>query len=595
MKNRLTRGNLLATIKELKKHPRPKVANPVPASVQAIVPASNPQPKKSKELARAIAQRRAILSGASSWLYSLSAVESELFDRLTTLQDFRIPYEGEPHGDLFVHWFYRERNIDRLSKCEIFHLNMLQYFNALDKVEVIHIRCASTVGLTDAMKNAIAILSKGKATVDFKIVPQARSWEHDTIKEAVEFAIDTGRFVYYTHFKGVSRIGDSSLGLSVSRHKYGEIDVLYWSYILYASLFDSSLSRGFNGVILRNGVNCSYTTHNYDCSWCVHKRRPNYHYVGSFQSFDGRVLSERFKRLGMSKADRLDRLWVNDPYTVEMFLSLCSVPQETAFTHLGIGIGSYNLYKSRKYRASLYAFTNLYKEKPTVKVKGKYVVLTYLFGKHTLLRDPLFVDKDVEYICISDNPNVVSKTWKILVNPLDYLQDNRLRVAYIKFHPYEFVEAEKVLVLDASYQIKGSILPLFEHTTQEVMLLPHLYRSYLKEELSAWVEGGRMTSAQASWFRSITPYLGGDLSEPLFELSVSVWLNTPMARLLGLETYAVLEYDGFPSNQIPCSLLAFRHFKGVVGAISSECMSGLKKYHHNTWKPCTRQSYSFKK
>lgn len=589
---RLDRGNLLATIKELKKHKRPKTTI-APPSVQAIVPSS--APKITLTLSEVIAERRNILFGKKPFVFPMNTTDRELFERLTTLHDYRLPYDGNPSGELFIHWFYRERSTDRLSKCEIFHLNMLQYFNVLDKLEVIHIRCASTTAMTGAMKHAVEILSSGKAVVDFKIVPQAKSWEHDTIKEAVEYSIDTGKFVYYTHFKGVSRIVDSSLGLYSARHKYGELDVLYWSYILYASLFDSSLSRSTNGVILRNGVNRSYMQNNYDCSWCVHKSRPNYHYAGSFQSFDGSALSAKFECLGLSKKDRLKKLWIGDPYTVEMFLSLCSTPTETAFAHLGVGIGSYNLYKERRYGASLYAFMNLYKDKKPFKIKSKYVVLTYLFGKHNLLREPLYVDKDIEYVCISDRPNVVSKTWKIVVNPLAYLQDDRLRVAYIKFHPFEFVRAEKVLVLDASYQINGSILPLFENATNDVMLLPHLYRSYLGEELSVWVDSGRMTHSQEKWFKSVVPYLGGDLKEPLFELSASVWTDTPMARLLGIETYAVLEYNGFPSNQIPCSLLACRHFKGFVGSISSDSMAGLKKYYHNTWKPCPRQSYSPKK
>ena len=167
MKNRLTRGNLLATLKVLKKHPRPKTGNPVPASVQAIVPASNPQPKKSKELARAIAERRDILSGGRSFGYCLSARELALLERLATLHDFRMPYSGEQYGELFIHWFYRDRSADRLSRCEIFHLNMLQYFNVLDRIEVIHIRCAARNGMTGAMKQAFEILSGGKAKVDF--------------------------------------------------------------------------------------------------------------------------------------------------------------------------------------------------------------------------------------------------------------------------------------------------------------------------------------------------------------------------------------------------------------------------------------------
>lgn len=558
--HRLGRGNLLATLKELRK-------------------------------AAGMQRRGAILNQEHNYNWTID--ETDLFNRLTTLQDYRLSYMGEPHGELFIHWFYRDRSVDRLSKCEIFHLNMLQYFNVLDKVETLHIRCAAKGVMSGAMKEAIGILSKGKASVDFKVVPQKKSWEHDTIQEAVEYSISTGKFVYYTHFKGVSRMGDAEIGTSVARRKYGTLDIMYWCYILYVSLFDTALSRGFNGVILQRGINATYDIHGYDCSWSIHGKCPGHHYAGSFQSFDGSLLSERFLRLGLSQDDRARKLWVHDPYTVEMFLSLVSDLTETSFTHLGLGIGSYNLYQGRRYPDTLYSFQHLYVDTSVRhKIHGKYVVLTYLYGNHTLLRDLLFVDAGVEYVCISDRPLKDSKVWKNIVNPLAYLSDDRLRVAYVKFHPFEFVDAEKVLVLDASYHITGSVLPLFEQATNDVMLLPHLYRSRLKEELSVWVELGRMTSQQASWFKTIVPYLGGNLDEPLYELSASVWSDTPMAHLLGMETYAVLEFNGFPSNQIPCSLLAERHFKGFVGSIQPGAMKGLRKYLHNTWTLCNRQSYN---
>lgn len=587
--SRLTRGNLLATLKQLKKIKRPPHIVAAPA-VQAIMPSS--QPTNSKALQEAISQRRKLLINGSSRPFPFTITEQALFDNITKLHSFRQSYSGKPCGEVFIHWFYCDRSEDGLSKCEIFHLNMLQYFNVLDKVEAIHIRCVYQGSMTRAMQQAVDILSSGKARIDFKVVPRKKSWEHDTIKEAVEYSIDTGKFVYYTHFKGVSRISDSSLGIGIARHKYGELDVLYWCYIMYSALFSGDLVRGLNGVIFRNGVNASYVEHNYDCSWCANKGRPNYHYAGSFQSFNGAELSKRFENMGLSKKDRLSKLWINDPYTVEMFLSLCGKPTEIAFAHLGVGIGSYNLWKDRRYAATLFSFMNLYRESSKFKPRSKYVVLTYLYGNHSLLREPAVIDENVEYICISDRPNVVSKHWKIIVDSLSYLKDDRLRVAYIKFHPYEYVRAEKVLVLDASYQIKGSLLPLFESATKPVMLLPHLYRSKLCEELDMWVKLGRMSKKQADWFKGVVPYLGGSLNEPLFELSASVWCDDPMARLLGIETYAVLEYNGFPSNQIPCSLLAERHFKGVVGSISSESMAGLIKYKHNSWEPCSKQSYN---
>lgn len=60
---RLNRGNLLATIKELKKHKRPKPAI-TSVAVQAICPQKS-FPKKSVDM-QAVAERRKILQGRRS-------------------------------------------------------------------------------------------------------------------------------------------------------------------------------------------------------------------------------------------------------------------------------------------------------------------------------------------------------------------------------------------------------------------------------------------------------------------------------------------------------------------------------------------------
>ena len=135
MKNRLTRGNLLATLKELKKHPRPKVVNPVPASVQAICPQKVKVADKVMDL-KATLERRRVMLGKKPFVFPMNTTDRELFERLTTLHDYRLPYDGKPNGELFIHWFYRERSVDRLSTCEIFHLNIMV---DLPKLEVITI------------------------------------------------------------------------------------------------------------------------------------------------------------------------------------------------------------------------------------------------------------------------------------------------------------------------------------------------------------------------------------------------------------------------------------------------------------------------
>ena len=293
-----------------------------------------------------------------------SGDDMALLGRLTTLNGYRMPYYGEPRGELYIHWFYRERSEDRLGKCEMFHLNMLRYFNVMDRVDVIHIRCAWDGRMTHAMESAIAILECGHATVDFRIVKQKKNWEHDTIKEAAEYAVATGKFVYYTHFKGVTHVEDPNL---IGGYRNGSrkdpnrriypLDILYWSYIMYRYIFvDAPTDAKAIGPLLHpNNATLHYSTNpGLTPGWAYHVR---IHYTGSFQAFDGAFLKRRFAEFGASRTERDKALWVNDPYTVEQFLALCFRPEEVAT--LGKVDCPYMLHTQGKFPDYMAGFDNL--------------------------------------------------------------------------------------------------------------------------------------------------------------------------------------------------------------------------------------------
>lgn len=322
--HRLGRGNLLATLKELRK--------------------------------TAGMQRRGVFT--RGWHYTLLPEEISLFDRLTTLQDYKMPYEGEPHGELFIHWYYCNRSVDSLSKCEIFHLNMLRYFNVLDKVEIIHIRCAATGSMTETMKVAVDILSQGKASVDFKIVQPKQNWEHDTIKEAAEYAVESGKFVYYTHFKGASRILERTLSKS-GRENVHPLDVFYWSYIMYEGLFLKDTSKYMAvGPIASNRINREYLLR--DLAWSTN---PKYQYIGSFQGFNGTDLARAFARLGLDRRKRDAQVWWGGRYTVEMFLTLVFMENEVySIAQMEDDSSAYRMYTKDFYPSLKSRFKQLYQQ-----------------------------------------------------------------------------------------------------------------------------------------------------------------------------------------------------------------------------------------
>ena len=42
--------------------------------------------------------------------YATTQQDTELLHRLGTLQDYTMPYDNAPYGELFIHWYYLDRN-----------------------------------------------------------------------------------------------------------------------------------------------------------------------------------------------------------------------------------------------------------------------------------------------------------------------------------------------------------------------------------------------------------------------------------------------------------------------------------------------------
>ena len=521
----------------------------------------------------------------------LSAEDKLLLERLTTFHAYRMPVYASPKGELFIHWFYRERQEDLLGRCEIFHLNMLRYFNVMDRVNVIHIRCAANGPTTQAMKVAVAFLACGHAQIDFRIVPQADSWEHDTIKEAAEHALATGEFVYYTHFKGVSRVEDPLFENS-TRKGYGALDIFYWSWLLYCGLFSAPENARAIGPMLRNGINKSYSYNSFDISWSA-LRGDLYHYVGSFQGFDGKALKERFALMGLAnEKDRLKKIWIHDRYTVEMFLSLV-FPRSEVYTSYIIGaLKDYNLYSGDKlpYRKAM--FQRMYQVPRTeflpAKVDCENAVLTCLYGEHSVLREPLFADPGVEYICITDNKDFKApegSVWHVIYDPWAEF-GGRFRHMNAKFRPFRYTSAKRVVYVDSSIQITGSIRGLFELANKGVLLKRHPVAKTVGEELLRWPRLRKMPLEDVDRFSSMLPLIGATRSAPIYECDTIVWANTPRAKYFGEAVLALVEGAGshmpFMSNQLCASAMAAHMFADIVGRLPIELP--MRKYQHNTWE-----------
>ena len=73
-------------------------------------------------------------------------------------------------------------------------------------------------------------------------------------------------------------------------------------------------------------------------------------------------------------------------------------------------------------------FSNLYINN---KLDCNIVVYTAIFNNYDKLKDPLIVDKDVDYVCFTDSQDVVSNIWKVIkIN--EFHRDSRRTARLIK-------------------------------------------------------------------------------------------------------------------------------------------------------------------
>lgn len=526
-----------------------------------------------------------------------SPKDKELLTWLTTLQyHYNLPPENPSLGDIFIYWFYRERSEDRLSRCEIFHLNMLRLFRIPQRMGKIHVRCAyAKGGMTTAMMAARAILAEGGARVDFKVVAPNERWEHDTIKECVEYAAETGKYVYYTHFKGVSRVKDP-LFADIVRAKFSELDIYYWTWLLYLALFTSPQILPAIGPMLRDGINKTYEGR--DLSWSMLKKAPH-HYAGSFQAFDGKFLQGRFAELGIwDRKTREKRLWIGDAYTVEMFLSLIFRYSEVYTSYILHGLRGYDLFSKNVLPTRISQFRKIRTpEKPVavVPIEAEKAVITYLYGEHTILREPKVRDAGVAYICVTDNAKFKApkgSAWQVIYDPYKEYS-GRFRHMNAKFRPFKYTTAKSVITIDSSIEITGTLLGVFALPNKGILLKSHPISKTIREELPRWKRLRNMPESDVKRYEGVLPLIGASLDSPIYECDIIVWKDTGEARYFGEAVLTMVECSGsngpFMSNQLCASALAGSWFKEAVSPIGISLP--MRKYQHNTWTLCRTQPY----
>lgn len=123
--------------------------------------------------------------------------------------------------------------------------------------------------------------------------------------------------------------------------------------------------------------------------------------------------------------------------------------------------------------------------------KGKGVVYTVITGGYDTLKEPWIIDRDYDYICYTDNKNLVSDVWTIrYIENEEGLDNTRLARKY-KVLCHEFLkEYDYSVYVDGKMQIVGNLREMIERYSKgsPMLCFPHYERECAYEEAEAFIK-----------------------------------------------------------------------------------------------------------
>ena len=186
----------------------------------------------------------------------------------------------------------------------------------------------------------------------------------------------------------------------------------------------------------------------------------------------------------------------------------------------------------------------------------KYAVITFIFGKNKeLLRKPLFKE-NIEYICVTDQKDLKSSDWKIIIDEMPNIKCVRDKMVYVKYNPFKYTDADYACVIDGTLEIKSSLLPLFEQLNDhDILVKPIPTKHSIYTALQEWIRTRNMPSNAIQKFQVMAKHDKIDIYKNyLIESCVLVYKNSSKTQELFNKELDYMKFLGengnlFLSNQ----------------------------------------------
>lgn len=231
----------------------------------------------------------------------------------------------------------------------------------------------------------------------------------------------------------------------------------------------------------------------------------------------------------------------------------------------------------------------------TTGVKYKYSVLTFVFGTYEKLHEvKAEIEPDVEYICVTDNENLKSDTWKIIV---DHDLDGKGvfdKCFSVRYNPFKYANSDICVRVDGSIGILKSITPLveaFDKSGCDACFLLHPYRDNLIVEYQAWIQYRGFPMEKAQQHVDFLSRLGYDFNKKgMVQLNFAINKRNKIGEDIDRIMYSTMKYLGDEKDidrldQTIITAILDKYFPNInIFYVGEDILhsSYMKWYAHNT-------------
>lgn len=155
-----------------------------------------------------------------------------------------------------------------------------------------------------------------------------------------------------------------------------------------------------------------------------------------------------------------------------------------------LGVSDSKIIRFVEYYRMTYAkskYKDRYKIENTVKEvfkKEKLAVYTCITGNYDVLRNPIYYNSDIDYICFTNNEGLHSDIWNIKYISDDKL-DNIHLARYVKIFPHVYLkDYDTSIWVDGKFQIKADLKEYVAkyEKTKSMLCFPHYERDCIYDE-----------------------------------------------------------------------------------------------------------------